>query len=365
MGEIVTLPGAAAGAAKTGHWEKWDGGRKWIDADGRATYYVRKRVGGKRYEVRTSATTERAAFEQLKRFEADPEGYDPRGEVKAEPIYLDEHLSQGFLDWSLRPRREGGAGNTPRWVGQQRLYLATWAEALAGVDLRRASLADNIMPALNGATCRPQRIAVLKRLYSWLRKVEQRIRREEDPTLDTLAVPQYEPAQQRKVKARTKAEIAAVMKHAPARWRDLLTVLAATGAHVSELERFAKSGAVEPLPRAAKAKGIAGVLVLPATKAGGAHRVPVSAPALAAAKRVLEAGSFDRVKLTAVMKEACVKAKIPAMTPGVLRHSVATHAMNAGATLGEIAGFLHHLDGRTTRRWYATLGTPGKIPTPV
>ncbi|HSN13441.1 MAG TPA: hypothetical protein VLT61_02345, partial [Anaeromyxobacteraceae bacterium] len=179
---IPMVPGAKAKASKGGRWEKWDGGRKWIDADGRVTFYIRRSVAGRRYQIRTSATTERAAFEQLKRFEADPEAFDTRGEERREAVYLDETLTKAFLEWSVAPRKDGGAGNTPRWVGQQRLYLAWWADRLLRVDLRRASLRDHILPAMKGATCRPQKIAVLKRLYSWLRKVEHRIASAEDPT---------------------------------------------------------------------------------------------------------------------------------------------------------------------------------------
>jgi integrase len=69
------------------------------------------------------------------------------------------------------------------------------------------------------------------------------------------------------------------------------------------------------------------------------------------------------VKLAAAMKAASVKAKIPNMTPGVLRHSVATGAEHKGATREEIASFLHHADPRTTERWYIANGIPSKIPT--
>ena len=71
----------------------WFGGRIWCDDRGRNVYVIRKQVNGKRYEISTRSHTERAALEQLKRFEADPEGYDPRGVIQEEPILLTESLA--------------------------------------------------------------------------------------------------------------------------------------------------------------------------------------------------------------------------------------------------------------------------------
>src|SRR5216684_3817779 len=67
---------------------KWDGGYVRKDERGREVYTIRRMINGKRYDVSTRAHTERAALEQLKRFEADPEGYDARGVLRPDPIYL-------------------------------------------------------------------------------------------------------------------------------------------------------------------------------------------------------------------------------------------------------------------------------------
>jgi len=48
--------------------------------------------------------------------------------------------------------------------------------------------------------------------------------------------------------------------------------------------------------------------------------------------------------------------------PGVLRHSVATLAVNSGASPAAVAAFLNHRSPRTTLRFYATLATPVKVP---
>lgn len=111
-------------------------------------------------------------------------------------MILTNDLAAAFLRWSKRE-----AGNTPRWVAAQKTYLAWWQEKIPHVDLRRARLADHVLPALKATGCRPHKIAVLKRLYSWLRKVEHRISAAEDPTLDTLSVPQSRPEQARRMVA--------------------------------------------------------------------------------------------------------------------------------------------------------------------
>lgn len=338
-------------------WES-RGGRIRFDARGRAVYVIRRQVNGRRYEVSTRCHSLGAALRQMERFEAEPEAYNPRGAERGPPVYLDEALAADFLAWSK------AKGNTARWIGQQRLYLAWWADKLRGVDLRDADLAGAILPALRGAPARPQRIAVLKVLYSWLRKERRAITAAEDPTLDTLTVPQSKPEQLRRVKAVPREHVALAIEHlASDRWRDLLRVLAGTGMHVSELERFAAFGSIEPLPRDGRAEGSEGVVVIPSTKAGEPLRVAVSREVLTAAEAVLDAGPFDRQKFAKSLRAACLAAQIKPFTAGQMRHAIATWAVNAGADPAAVASFLGHKSPRTTRRFYATFATPAKVPT--
>ncbi len=331
------------------HVEGWTGkhGRVWKDQDGTLHFHIRKQIGGRRCQQATGATSLRAALAHLDRFEADPDAYRPTGSGRKDPIYFDNALCVDFLKWSLNEKR-----NSAKWVGQQRLYLAWWLEKLGRIDLRRATLQEHIMPALRGATAKPQRIATLKVLYAWLRTERHELGAAEDPTYGALKVPQSIPEQHRRVKALPKEHIGLVLEHlASDRWRDLLRVLAGAGMHVAELERFAADGSIEPLPRDGRAEGAEGVIVIPSTKSGATLRVAVSADVLAAAKRVLEAGTFDRQKLTKAIHSACKVARIPAFGPGQLRHSVATAAVNAGADPARVAAFLGHKSPRTTRRW--------------
>src|SRR5215472_129321 len=161
----------------------WDEGCGFIrtDAKGRDVYVIRKQIEGKRYKVSTRAHSAKAAFEQLRRFEADPEHYQPRGDTRGKAIYLDAALANEFLTWSRDVQH-----NTPKWVAEQKLYLAWWADQLPGCNLRGLSLHDRILPALERVKARAPRIAVLKRLYSWLRKVQHAISLAEDPTFQTL-----------------------------------------------------------------------------------------------------------------------------------------------------------------------------------
>lgn len=353
----------AKDVTRRGSWDgSWDGGRIWRDADGKGkTYWIRRRVNGKRYEINTGCSTSTAAQEHLRRFEADPAGYRPE-RVGGEPIILDGDLAARFLAWSLRPEAEGGAGNTRRWVTCQRLHLAWWARKLGAVDLRRLTIRE-ITTALDGAKSRAHRIAVIKRLYSWLCTVEHTVSAVEDPTYRVLPVPQARPAQLQHSKAVPVEHVRLGLNHlGSARWRDLLVLLAGTGMHVAEAGRFAASGRIEPLPKGSRGDG-AGVVVIPRTKGGEVLRVRVSAEVLAAAERVLAAGGFDERKLDAAILAACKAAGIPPFHPAWMRHSVATAAINDGQDPALVASFLGHRSARTTRRFYATLATPAKVPT--
>jgi len=129
-----------------GRWEPWEGGRKWIDADGKtAAYYIRKRVGGRRYEIRRPARSETAAHAQLRRFEADPEGYAPAGSAPREGMFLDEEVVREYLAFSATQ------GNSVGWQRNQRDILGWWSSRLQVLDLRKVSLPDHILPALKRA----------------------------------------------------------------------------------------------------------------------------------------------------------------------------------------------------------------------
>jgi len=236
--------------------------------------------------------------------------------------------------------------------------------ALKGIDLRRASLADHVIPPLAGVRSRTQRIQVLKALYGWLRRELHTVTAAQDPTLGALSVPQAMPAQWKRTKAIQKPAFELVVRYlGDRRAGDLLRVLGGTGWHVTELERFAQSGEVEAVPAEADDAASAGVLVLPLTKGGEMLRTRVSPDVLEAAQRVRAAGPFSRSLFDKAVKSACVAVGVPLFLPANMRHTVATWAVNSGADPGAVAAFLGHRSPRTTRRFYATHASPAKVPT--
>ncbi len=386
--------------------ESWEqrGGRIRFDAKGRPVYVIRKQIGGRRYEVSTRRHTLVAALAEWEKFEKDPDGYAAGGDAGHAAMYLDNKLAERFLAWSA-----GERANTSGWVAKQRDFLADWMEHLHGVNLRRLSLRDHVVPALEGATSRRHRLAVLKALYSWLRKHEHDLTSAEDPTID-MPLPQIEPAQWKRTKVIPRDHIDLVLEYlraaeqdrkakreareqarrpknesnvlqlVPANetakeprdgpWSDALTVQAGTGWHTTEVVRFAATGSIEPLPKTVQQDGVAGVLVCSEHKSGEPIRTRVSTAVVDAAKRLLAHGAISREWYDRAVRDACAAVKrpdgkigIPVFTPGRLRHSVATWAIEAGADPASVAAFLGHKSPRTTRRFYATHASPAKVPT--
>ncbi len=187
-------------------WKPWDGGRVWYDADGGPHFQIRRTIKGRKYQVTLpSGLTKDSAGAHLQRFLQDPEGYDPRGDVRAKPIYLDAARGQEFITWSQTYGGREEGGNSAPWVRTQKQHLAFWLEKLHGLDLRGGGaggvdLGAHIMPALTKpggkrvASYR-QRIAVLKSLYGWLRTNVHRLKPAEDPTFGALKSPKSKSAQ--------------------------------------------------------------------------------------------------------------------------------------------------------------------------
>jgi len=374
--ERKRAPKKTAGLDRHGRPLTWKGGIVRYDAGGDPTYIIRRMVNGKRYVVSTRAHSLEAAGVHLDRFEKAPEDYDPRGIVRPDAIVLDVKLADAFLAWSTKPKDQGGKGNTPRWVHEQKLYLEWWSERLRGVDLRRLSYEEHVSPAMEGAKAQRQRGATLLALYRFLRK-EKGLLLTEDPVHGRLTFGEPTPEQVRRSKVVPPEHIDLVIEHLTAPWRDVLAIQAGTAWHVSEVERFAIGGSIEPLPRNAAQEGVAAVLVCPRHKSGDSIRTRVSADVLEAAKRLRAHGSFAKghkgrggTAYTRAIRSACTAVKrldggigIPVFTPGMIRHSVATHAVNAGESVQSVAEFLGHRTKKTTERFYSTFASVRKIAT--
>lgn len=356
----------------------WEGGYVHKDSRGRDVYVIRRQVSGTRYEVSTRCHKARAALEQLARFEADPARYDPRGTPSKNPIVLDETLAEAFLTWSRDVRH-----NTRKWVGEQRSALAWWAEKLGGRDLRGLSLADAVIPALDGTlehpkktTSRAHKIATLKTLYSWLRRERHLLTSVEDPTAD-LAVPQSQPAQRRMKKEHTTEEINSVIRELdPERrrsrlaeerkvdlaqvrhmtdYRPHLRLMAVTAWHVTELARFAASGRIyDPTPLQAQ-DGTAAILET-VHKSGEVFRTRVGDVGADAARRVHAASGFSIERYAKAVKEAADAAEVKGFR-GAVRHSALTWATELE---GEEAAqkVARHKSARTSKKFYAARAAP-------
>ncbi len=364
--------------------QKWDGGYIRIDASGRKTYWIRKQLNGKRYEVSTRASTTKAAMKQLARFEENPSAYLPSGVVG--DLTLDAELIAGFLAHSL-----GMKHNTPKWVNDQRKILAWWAGRLRGKDLRQIQ-AGEMITHLDNTPARSHKIAVIKALYSWLIKERHALKPAEDPTFRTIVVPRARPEQWKKTKAIPQADYLKArefltcdyafagqaggpyafrepsryvskqgwVKGTPSEfspWRDGADVLAGTGWHVTELSRFARRGRI--------ARHVSGkwMLECPQTKAGGELRTIVNDDVREAAERLLKHGNFSSQRFAIALAEASDKAGVAKILPGSFRHSVATWAIDRGSDPAAVSAFLNHKSTETTRRFYATHATPAKVPT--
>jgi hypothetical protein len=112
-----------------------------------------------------------------------------------------------------------------------------------------------------------------KSVRSWLRKEKHLLTANEDPTFQTLVVPQARPEQWKRVKVILREHYLLAREHLAPHWRDGMDVQAETGWHVTELIRFAKEGSVEPYRD--DAEGVSGVLVCPQTKSGEPLRTVV------------------------------------------------------------------------------------------
>jgi integrase len=197
------------------------------------------------------------------------------------------------------------------------------------------------------------RIIAIKAFCSWLREHKFLLERRDDATLD-LAVPQAVPEKHKRRKAVEVNRVRAALKHLAPAYRDCLLLLAHTGWHVSELERFVRDADASVTEGRGAVLGVLQVR----HKIGHTTRTPVVDKAvLEAAKRLRDRGELPR-RLNQTIAAACVAAGVETFTAGVMRHSVATWAIEQGTQAEVVAEFLGHQSKSTTLRFYADVGVP-------
>jgi integrase len=353
------------GRSRSDFVDTWGGGYIRRDGKGRKVFVIQTTINGHRFHVSTRTHTEGAAVAQWERFQKNPSAYTPTGDDGG-PLPLSDELIEEYLEAC----RE--AGTSEKWIASKRRYLVTWQAVFDGRSLRRLTAREHILPARDRQVRTAEgkrrklgawahRIATLKHLFTWLRTEKHLVSAAEDPTFGVIHIPQSNPLKRRiRDKAVPRSNFLAARKHLAGHWRWALDVLAGTGAHVTAVARFASDGQIEPYH--GDSEGTAGVLVF-VEKDGEEHRVGVTAECLAAAKRLRARGSLDRDKFDDAVHAACVAAGVAPFTPARMRHTVATWAVENGATKAEVADFLGHKDPRTTERFYATHAVPKPVPT--
>lgn len=347
--------------------DKWDGGYKLRQKDGRLLFVIQREIGGKRFHVSTRAHSETAAYEQLKKFESDPEAYleqmrnrrvDDGGLQLTAQLILDfqEHLRTRH-----RPAGQKYIYGTGRYLGQ-------WLKDLGGRDLRKITLAELKDLIRKRETAAQARTVAIKAFCAYLRQERSLLDRRDDATID-LPVPQSIPEKHRRRKVVPHENVQKVLAHLAPALRDRLLVLQHVGWHVSELQRFAAQPdarivELTEITRAAHRRANPDsdppLAVLQVRhKSGDTTRTPVSDRAvLDAAYRTRERGAFDHNFLNEAIKSACKVAGVPPFTAGVMRHSCATWAIEAGTPPERVAEFLNHKSKSTTLRFYADVAVP-------
>lgn len=333
---------------------KWEGGYVHQQKDGRPLYVIERQWSGRRFHISTRAHSARAAYEHLRRFEADPIGYEramAEAADRGDRLELTADLVQDFRSWMLG--RE--VPSTRKHANEMASRLADWIEDLGGRDLRKLDLA-----LLKGAldkrkVGRQHRVIAIKAICAWLRTERHLLSRTEDVTQD-LRVPQARPEKHKRRKAVEISRVRAVLPHLSPVMQDVLTLASATGWHTTELQRFARRQESEILTGPPGTETLAVLVVR--HKSGSLTRTPIRSPHAAdAARRLHERGTFPsryRADLIAAAKAAGVEP----FGLGVLRHSVGTWAVEAGALPEVVAEFLGHRDPRTTRRFYIDVAAP-------
>lgn len=338
--------------------------------NGLSLFIIERKIRGRRFHVSTGAHTITAAKAQLERFEADPVGYDPRG-GDGEKLQLTDKLIEEWEAFSL------GRGNGRAYTRDHGRKLAVWLLKFGGADLRKLNLRQ-LREGLRGLSARKHRIIAIKSFFTWLRTEKGLITTAQDATLD-LKVPQASPEKHRRRKVVPWQNVEKVLAYLEAkatedaarlrtpndklepgvdakRRRDCLLLLTATGWHVTELERFIRGGEV-----LRQAGGDVLAVLVVRHKGGDFARTPLThREHLDAAERLRASGEVPR-NLQKEHVATCLAAKVPAFGLGVMRHSVATWAVEAGAAPEQVARFLGHKDKRTTERFYVDVAVPTNV----
>jgi integrase len=326
---------------------RWRGGKIRKYADGSRAFQIIARVEGHVRTITLNAATEREAEKQLALFRGDRSTYyalqaarRPRRETPEQeeqppelpPIFCVENYDA----WNSF-QRDPPDPLDPDYIAQSRRYLLQWVTAL-GKDLRECELAD-LNVALDGfAGGRAHRVKALKSFTYWAR-MKGKLRPEEDPTRE-LKVPPAQRADHRR--DHSQAEVEAVYRLLPEQLhRDMVCVLALTGAHHKEMLRASRGTRMRLVEH--PDQGQIKAVLWAYHKLKYSHPYTLNAQALAAFKRMLThegglkpqpqggfvrtlAGGPDRNTLRRAIQRAVEGTDVAPIHAGALRHSFSTWA---------------------------------------
>ncbi|WNG19323.1 site-specific integrase [Cystobacter fuscus] len=349
-------------------------------------FVLRKMVEGRAYTIHLDASSETEAEAELALFMRDPEGYSTKREARQQQqesaVYVNAETVGRFLDSMRR------AGTTARYVGNVGFYLATWAEALAGRDLRTVTLQELLRELARHKAGRKNRITALKSFASWLRE-QGTLALAEDPTV-SLKVPATRPKKAVREKGYS-IETTERLYRAISAWeftnfgqeatrrttdvqcvRDVLCIHAKTGMHGTEIERIAKG---EGKVAVFEDQGEIAATVTFIHKSGNVHRQSIDRQTLAAVRRLQARGAAPvDSHIRRVVARACKTLGIEPVHFGEYRHSFVTWASECGQEvrpkagglpLTAIAAVVGHHSANTTKRFYDNVKVPPMIKIPI
>lgn len=348
---------------------KWLGGYVRAGKNG-PTYVIERWINGVHWHVSTRCRTERAAIKELERFEQSPRDYrraraNHAAGVMVSPELIDEYV-QHLAERKL----------SRTYVAQSETYLEAVMEALDGADLAHLSFIS-LRDAIDGIgdpkkkAARMARRKAIKAFCKWLRKEKGLLTRQNDPSLD-LTIEAAPPEKHRRRKAMDFAFVERAIGLMAPEVGDIAIVLAATGMHVSELERLhaGEGGLYDPVDWQKPDGVVLNVSVKHKNRTNdGEHKthvVAITDPAVAdALRRILARPQLPSRK--AIWEEGMRITKITGtkFSMGWMRHSVATWLALERVPDQDIANQLGHSSTRQARSTYIDLGLSARpVPLP-
>lgn len=309
----------------------WKGGRIYADRDGSRRYVIERMRNGRRYVVAlpTGVTDPES---ELALFKRDPDGYvrqlNERGLALPDngAVRLTADEIAAFAKYLT------GRDRCAAYVSGVTGYLAQWANALEGADIRSVTV-SRLYELLDAwPTARNYRVTALQ---SWCTYLVKRQRLETNVAA-LLEVEKAPPSRLKKNRGYSIKQVEAFYRALDSQYiRDLYCVAAKTGMHTTEIRRMT-SGEVEIRP--VGKNGIAAVLRM-VHKNKRDHLQSVDAQTLAALRRLMARG---RAPSGPAVSYAVAKVGGEPVFPKYLRHSFATWLKECGRKVTVQRGGLDH-----------------------